>query len=193
MTECNLLKKNGFDLARNCRECVNILPLQPNPIIQGSANSQICIIGQAPGLAAHNSSLAWNDASGDRLRTWLGMNKATFYDENIVAILPMGFCYPGKSSSGDLPPIKKCAEIWHQRLLSSFTPKITLLIGQYAQNYYLNDKLGVTNRVRNWQDYLPEYIVLPHPSPRNNIWLKKNTWFEESVLPEVKTIIQDNT
>ncbi|MDO6692138.1 uracil-DNA glycosylase family protein [Aliiglaciecola sp. 3_MG-2023] len=184
------MKKNDFDLARNCRECEKILPLEPRPIIQGSSKSKICIIGQAPGLAAHNTNLPWNDASGDRLRAWIGMPKTTFYDENTVAILPMGFCYPGKAASGDLPPIKQCAEIWHQRLLSAFSPKLTLLIGQYAQNYYLKDKSNVTNRVKNWQRYLPKYIVLPHPSPRNNIWLKKNEWFEQSVLPQIKSRIQ---
>ncbi|MFA3792801.1 uracil-DNA glycosylase family protein [Aliiglaciecola sp. SL4] len=184
------MNENDFDLARKCRECTDLLPLEPRPIIQGSSNSKICIIGQAPGLAAHNTNLPWNDASGDRLRSWIGLSKATFYDKNTVAILPMGFCYPGKSSSGDLPPIKRCAELWHQRLLALFSPKITLLVGQYAQRYYLNDKLNLTERVKNWQDYLPKYIVLPHPSPRNNIWLKKNEWFERSVLPEVKTLIQ---
>ncbi|GAC15961.1 uracil-DNA glycosylase family protein [Aliiglaciecola lipolytica] len=167
-----------------------MLPFDPNPIIQGSVNSQIVIIGQAPGLSAHLTTLPWNDASGKRLRTWLGMNESNFYNPEKVAIVPMGFCYPGKSKSGDLPPIKRCAEIWQHRLLASISPKITLLIGQYAQQYYLQDKFTVTERIKNWESYLPKYIVLPHPSPRNNIWLKKNPWFEQTVLPEVRLLMQ---
>lgn len=151
--------------------------------------SKIVIIGQAPGRKVHNSGIPWDDASGDNLRRWLGVDKATFYDPKVFAILPMGFCFPGTGKSGDLPPRPECAPLWHERVLAEMhSVRKTLLIGQYAQAQYLGDRRGktLTETVRNWRDYLPEFLPLPHPSPRNNIWMKKNPWFAEEVLPELR-------
>tara|TARA_R110000744_G_scaffold92747_9_gene179443 strand:- start:2954 stop:3463 length:510 start_codon:yes stop_codon:yes gene_type:complete len=158
------------------------LPLSPRPIIQGNQRSKILIVGQAPGIKAHETNKPWNDASGERLRKWLNLNVQQFYNPDNIAILPMAFCYPGKASSGDKPPRKECAPLWHKRLISSMQIKHVLLIGQYAQNYYLEDKRSLTERVKDWQTYQPRFFVLPHPSPRNNIWLKKNPWFEQQVV-----------
>ncbi|MEM5497582.1 uracil-DNA glycosylase family protein [Paraglaciecola mesophila] len=158
------------------------MPLSPRPIIQGNQRSKILIVGQAPGIKAHETNKPWNDASGERLRKWLNLNVQQFYNPDNIAILPMAFCYPGKASSGDKPPRKECAPLWHKRLISSMQIKHVLLIGQYAQNYYLEDKRSLTERVKDWQTYQPRFFVLPHPSPRNNIWLKKNPWFEQQVV-----------
>ncbi|WJG09931.1 uracil-DNA glycosylase family protein [Aliiglaciecola sp. LCG003] len=183
-------KTDIFSQARTCVKCADLLPYPPNPVIQGNGNSQICVIGHAPGLRAHQTSMPFNDASGDRLRTWLGINKDKFYDEDLVAILPMSFCYPGKGVSGDLPPIKCCAPTWHDAILQHMQPSITLLVGKFAQDYYLQERHTLTERVRRWQDFLPVFLVLPHPSPRNNIWLKKNTWFEQHVLPDMRQVLK---
>ncbi|MGF1843630.1 uracil-DNA glycosylase family protein [Vibrio clamense] len=174
---------------RRCQVCGPNLIDGANPIIQASAKAKILIIGQAPGLKVHRSSIPWDDASGDRLREWLSMDKSDFYDPNLVAIVPMGLCYPGKSKSGDLPPRKECAPLWHQRVLEQLSNvEMTLLIGQYAQKYYLPNKpTTLTETVQQWQRWAPIFIPLPHPSPRNNIWLKSNGWFEQSVLPYVRT------
>jgi uracil-DNA glycosylase len=153
------------------------------------------IIGQAPGIKVHESSIPWNDASGERLREWLGIDRDTFYDEKRVAIVPMGFCYPGKGKSGDLPPRPECAELWHQKVLQSLPNiQMTLLIGQYAQNYYLKNRTTktLTETVMNWQNWAPEFLPLPHPSPRNNIWLKKNPWFEREVIPYIRKHISEH-
>lgn len=158
------------------------MPLSPRPIIQGNQRSKILIVGQAPGIKAHETNKPWNDASGERLRKWLNLNVQQFYNPDNIAILPMAFCYPGKASSGDKPPRKECAPLWHKRLISCMQIKHVLLIGQYAQNYYLEDKRSLTERVKVWQTYQPRFFVLPHPSPRNNIWLKKNPWFEQQVV-----------
>lgn len=179
-----------FDEARGCEICARFLPNPPKPIIQGCSNSQLLIIGQAPGIRAHNSNKPWNDASGVRLRSWLGISEQQFYDEQKTAILPMGFCYPGKGQSGDLPPRKECAPKWHDRLIQSMQIKHIFLIGQYAQAYYLSDNMTLTQRVKNWQDYRPQYFVLPHPSPRNNIWLKRHSWFEEEVVPAIQQAVK---
>lgn len=182
-----------FKQVRQCRLCEPQLPLGARPIIRGSAESKLLIIGQAPGTRVHASGIPWDDPSGDRLRAWLQMDKANFYDENKIAIMPMGFCYPGKGSSGDLPPRTECAPLWHQQILTEMPAiKLILLIGQYAQNYYLPEKKQtLTARVKNWQQYLPEFIVLPHPSPRNNIWLRKNPWFEQELLPEMQQRVSE--
>ena len=181
-----------FRQIRQCDVCASHLPLGPNPVIRGSAKARVLIIGQAPGTKVHATSIPWNDPSGDRLRDWLGVNKDTFYDENNIAIMPMGLCYPGRGKSGDLPPRVECAPKWHQPVLNQMPDiKLTLLIGQYAQNYYLGkSQMNLTQRVQNWQDYRPRYWVLPHPSPRNNIWLKRNPWFERELLPELRTSFQ---
>jgi uracil-DNA glycosylase family 4 len=179
---------------RNCKECKDHLKSGVNPIIAASTKSKILIIGQAPGRIVHNTSIPWNDKSGDNLRNWLGVDKSTFYNTEIIALMPMGFCYPGSGKSGDLQPRPECAPLWHNKLLKKFTDaKLILLVGQYAQNYYLgkNVKSTLTETVRSFKEYLPEYFVLPHPSPRNNIWQARNKWFGLTVLPELKKQIKN--
>jgi uracil-DNA glycosylase family 4 len=179
---------------RKCNECEKHLPHGVNPIISASPESKIIIIGQAPGRAVHNTGIPWNDKSGDNLRNWLGIDKSIFYDANMIALMPMGFCYPGKGKSGDLPPRKECAPLWHSKLLDLMSAvKLVLLIGQYAQNYYLGDKAKntLTETVRDYKTYLPKYFPLPHPSPRNNIWQAKHEWFGREVLPELKKSVQN--
>ncbi|NOI82303.1 uracil-DNA glycosylase family protein [Vibrio tubiashii] len=176
---------------RACKVCEPSLPLGANPVIQASSSAKLLIIGQAPGTRVHETSIPWNDPSGNRLREWLALDKETFYDPNKIAIMPMGLCYPGKGKSGDLPPRKECAPLWHQRVLEQL-PNIgmTLLIGQYAQNYYLPDKpKTLTETVQQWQRWAPNYLPLPHPSPRNTLWLKKNPWFEAEVVPYIREYV----
>lgn len=176
---------------RQCRLCEPDLPLGANPIIQASKEAKLLIIGQAPGTRVHKTSIPWNDPSGDRLRQWLKLDKTAFYDASKIAIMPMGLCYPGKGKSGDLPPRKECAPQWHSKVLEQL-PNIgmTLLIGQYAQNYYLQDKpKTLTETVRAWQQWAPRYLPLPHPSPRNTLWLKRNPWFEAEVVPFIREYV----
>lgn len=172
---------------RQCTECCAHLPLGPRPVLRIGASAKILIIGQAPGTKVHASGIAWDDASGARLRDWLGLTSEQFYDESNVAIMPMGFCYPGKSTSGDLPPRPECAPLWHDKILAHIpNVKLTLLIGQYAQARYLGEarKENLTETVRVWRDYVKDgYVPLVHPSPRNQIWLKKNPWFEKEIVP----------
>lgn len=182
MTELdNLLRE-----VRNCTVCAQHLPLGPKPVLRASATAKILLIGQAPGTRVHASGVPWDDASGVRLREWMGIDEATFYDENKIAIVPMGFCYPGKGKSGDLPPRKECAPAWHKPLLQQL-PKasLTILIGQYAQAYYLGTKrkATLTDTVRAFEEYMPTYIPTVHPSPRNVFWLQKNRWFQDDLLP----------
>jgi uracil-DNA glycosylase len=177
---------------RACTVCEEFLPLGPRPILAASKKSKILIVGQAPGTRVHKSGIPWDDPSGDKLRDWLGVAKNTFYNEDKIAIVPMGLCYPGKGKTGDLPPRKECAELYFERLLPLMKNiQLTILIGQYAQAYYLKNrrKSNLTETVKAWRDYFPEYIILPHPSPRNFGWFKKNPWFEEDVLPILKTKI----
>ncbi|MCG9597876.1 uracil-DNA glycosylase family protein [Vibrio sp. Isolate25] len=179
---------------RQCKLCEPELPLGANPIIQAGKQAKLLIIGQAPGTRVHNTSIPWNDPSGDRLRQWLDLDKAHFYDSNNIAIMPMGLCYPGKGKSGDLPPRKECAPQWHNKILEQL-PNVgmTLLIGQYAQNYYLQDKpRTLTETVRVWQQWAPRYLPLPHPSPRNTLWLKRNPWFENEVVPFIRQYVHEH-
>ena len=179
---------------RDCSVCAGYLEHGVNPIISASPKSRIIIIGQAPGRIVHETGIPWNDKSGDNLRKWMGIDTATFYDPNLVALVPMGFCYPGKGKSGDLPPRPECAPLWHAKLLAKMpNVKLTLLIGQYAQERYLAGKLKptLTESVRHFKDYLPQYFILPHPSPRNNIWQAKNAWFGKKVLPELKKKVEE--
>lgn len=172
-----------------CQICAEFLPLGPRPIVAAHPRSKVIIIGQAPGSIVHETGIPWNDKSGDNLRNWMDIDKETFYDPTQIAIIPMGFCYPGRGKSGDLPPRKECAPQWHNQLLEKLEDvKLTILIGQYAQNYYLKDRTAktLTETVRNFASYLPDFFVLPHPSPRNNIWQAKNTWFKTEVLPQLK-------
>ena len=174
---------------RACTICTEHLPLGPRPVFQISRTARILIAGQAPGSKVHASGIAFDDASGDRLRDWLGLDCETFYDANRVAILPMGFCYPGTGKSGDLPPRPECAVVWRKKILYELTAvKLTLVIGQYAMAWHLGPraKATLTETVQAWQEFSPELFPLPHPSPRNNIWLKKNPWFTRDVLPELR-------
>lgn len=174
---------------RACKVCESFLPLGANPVVQAHPESKIVIIGQAPGLKVHKSNIAWNDASGDQLRKWLHVTKEQFYDPKLFALIPMGFCYPGKGTSGDLPPRKECAPLWHKKLLDEMNQvELILLIGQYSQRYYLKGKKheNITENVRHFKEYLLKYFPLPHPSPRNFIWMNKNDWFTTDVLPELK-------
>ena len=175
---------------RACEVCKEYLPLGPRPIVAAHPDSRIVIIGQAPGTKVHQTGIPWDDPSGRQLRKWLDMSDEVFYDPTRVALIPMGFCYPGKGKSGDLPPRPECAPLWHEPLLEKM-PKVAfiLLIGTYAQNYYLKErtKKNLTETVRAFREYLPNCFPLPHPSPRNRFWLSKNPWFEEEVLPDLKT------
>ena len=183
MTSFNSLAKN----IRNCTICSEHLALGPRPIVQIDAESRILIAGQAPGRKVHETGISFNDASGDRLRRWLGVSNETFYDSKKIAILPMGFCYPGAGKSGDLAPRPECAEKWRSTLLASLKNiQLTLVIGQYAIAYHLpNEGKNLTEIVSNWEAYWPNTIPLPHPSPRNNIWLKRNPWFESQLIPRL--------
>lgn len=179
---------------KNCSICLPHLKNGVNPVMVASTKSRVAIIGQAPGSVVHQTGIPWNDKSGERLRYWLNVTKDDFYNADLFAILPMGFCYPGKGKTGDLPPRPECAPQWHQLVLSEMkNVEVIILIGTYAQNYYLkNDvKKTLTETVKNYKEYLPKFIPLPHPSPRNNIWLKKNPWFEESVVLVLRTIIKN--
>ncbi|MAK42998.1 MULTISPECIES: uracil-DNA glycosylase family protein [unclassified Spongiibacter] len=167
-----------------CRLCESALPLGPRPVLRVAPEARILIIGQAPGLKVHNSGLPWDDPSGDRLRGWLNIDREQFYRDARLGILPMGFCYPGKGKSGDLPPRPECAPTWHERLLQQMPQiEVVLLIGQYAQKRYAgDDEKNLTERVRN-QSLDGRFISLPHPSPRNIRWFKQNPWFDEQLLP----------
>lgn len=179
---------------KQCSICLPHLINGVNPVVSASPVSKIVVIGQAPGSVVHRTGIPWDDKSGERLRNWLGVDKNTFYNPEIFAIIPMGFCYPGKGKSGDLPPRPECAPLWHQRLFNLMpNHELLLLIGQYAQAYYLGSsrKKTLTETVKNYAQYLPKYLPLPHPSPRNNIWLKKNAWFEEEVLPALRERVQE--
>lgn len=178
-----------------CSVCKSFLPNPPGPIFSVSEDSKILIIGQAPGQKVHDSGIPWDDQSGNELRRWLGVDKEQFYDTTLFGLMPMGFCYPGKSSTGDLPPRAECAPLWHHQLLTKMKyVKLTLLIGQYSQKFYLGHKFKptLTENVKNYHEFLPEYLPLVHPSPRNKIWQKKNPWFEKHVIPELRNIVRWN-
>lgn len=174
-----------------CRLCQAELPHAANPVLQIDARAKLMIIGQAPGAVVHKSGVPFADASGDRLRQWLGLPRSVFYSAE-VAIVPMGFCFPGRGKSGDLPPRAECADTWHTKILSALPEvKTTVLLGRYAQHRYLDTQaMSLTNVVRNYAKYFPKYIPLPHPSPRNNIWLKRNPWFEQEVVPALQSHIR---
>ncbi|MCC2618246.1 uracil-DNA glycosylase family protein [Aestuariibacter halophilus] len=174
------------DEIKRCQLCAQFLPCPPRPVLQYLPTARIVIVGQAPGKRAHDSNTPWNDPSGDRLRDWLQLSREVFYDARQVALVPMAFCYPGRGKSGDLPPSTTCAPTWHAALMAALRDPLVLLVGQYAQGYYLQDKRTLTERVKHWQDYQGQGLVLPHPSPRNNIWLRRHPWFEQQVLPQYR-------
>lgn len=174
---------------RNCRACESFLPLGPRPVLQAGETARILIVGQAPGARVHATGIPWDDLSGDRLRNWMGISADVFYDRSQVAIVPMGFCYPGRGKGGDSPPRPECARLWHERLLAHLPAvELTLLVGTYAQRYFLGrrGKASLTETVRSWAEYAPEYFPLPHPSPRNQPWLARNQWLEQELLPALR-------
>jgi uracil-DNA glycosylase len=175
-----------------CRHCAAQLPHEPRPVLRAASSAKLLIIGQAPGTKVHASGIPWDDASGERLREWMGLDKARFYDTRNIAIMPMGLCYPGKGRSGDLPPRPECAPLWHQRVLEQLPAvELTLLIGSYAQQYYLGDAhRTLTERVQHWRDFAPQYLPLVHPSPRNRLWLARNPWFEEELVPVLRARVR---
>ena len=178
--------KSLIDEIRACRECESSLPLGPRPILAVNNDSKILIIGQAPGIRVHQSGIPWNDASGVRLRSWLGVTDSEFYDTSNFALVPIGFCYPGTGKGGDLPPRPECATLWHRSLLKQLDQvRLTLLVGRYAQETILANsrKASLTETVKAWRGYKPKHLPLPHPSPRNNRWLKSNPWFTREVVP----------
>lgn len=181
------------DKISQCDICRKHLPLGPRPVVQLSAFSKVAIIGQAPGRRVHETGVPWNDPSGRALRAWLDVDEEVFYNPAYFAIFSMGFCYPGKGKSGDLPPRPECAPLWHPQIFSHLeTTPLILLIGQYAQRYYLKKafRKNLTETARNYQDFLPNYFPLPHPSPRNQYWMRANPWFAEEVVPALRVSIQ---
>ncbi len=181
-----------IDQISKCTVCAAYLSHGVKPVISVHPACQIVIIGQAPGLLVHKTGIPWNDKSGDNLRNWMGIKEKVFYNNKKIGIMPMGFCYPGKGKTGDLPPRKECAPLWHKQLFNYLTQvKLILLVGKYAQDYYLKNKSkkNLTETVKNYKTYLPKYFALPHPSPRNNIWMKKNDWFKSEVVPCLKITI----
>ncbi|MBU0724945.1 MAG: uracil-DNA glycosylase family protein [Alphaproteobacteria bacterium] len=177
-----------------CRLCAAHLPLGPRPVLRASATARVMLVGQAPGTKVHKSGIPFNDPSGDTLRDWLGIDSATFYDENRIAIMPMGFCYPGRDvRGGDSPPRPECAPHWHAQV-RALLPNIelTVLIGAYAQAYYLGPRRGasVSETVARWREYLPDFLPTPHPSPRNRNWLRQRPWFLDEVVPELRQRVQ---
>lgn len=181
--------ENLEDQIRSCTKCTG-LPLGPHPIFQISASAKILIAGQAPGRITHEKGIPFDDPSGDRLRDWLGVDRNTFYDSGKVAIVPMGFCFPGTGKSGDFPPRTECAATWRHQVLDRLASiQLTLIIGRYAIDWHLPQfaKSTVTEAVKVWQNHWPEHLILPHPSPRNNRWLAKNIWFETDVIPELRS------
>lgn len=179
-----------------CTLCEHKLPLGPKPIVQLHTNAKIILVGQAPGSVTHETGLPFMDKSGERLRSWMGINEDEFYNAQNIAIVPMGFCYPGRGKSGDLPPSKECAPLWREQVLALLPNiELTLLKGAYAQQWHFSQaQLQVpktlTETVRHWPLYWPDILPLPHPSPRNNIWLKKHSWFEQEVIPKLQTRVK---
>ncbi len=184
--------KTLLNKIKQCTLCAPDIPLPPKPILQASKESRILIAGQAPGQVTHEKGIPFDDKSGDRLRDWLGVSRKQFYDPTLFAIIPMGFCYPGKGKSGDLPPMPICAQTWRAQLLAQLPDiQLTVILGKYAINWHLHTNAKITDLAKNWQQLLQHHqLVLPHPSPRNNLWLTKNPWFEQQVLPALQHQVQ---
>jgi len=174
---------------RRCRVCEAQLPLGPRPVVQAGETARILIVGQAPGARVHETGIPWDDPSGERLRKWMGITPDVFYDRSRIAIIPMGYCYPGRGKGGDAPPRRECAALWHDRLLA-FLPavELTLLIGLHAQRHFLRARIkpSLTDTVRSWKEYAPDFVPLPHPSPRNQPWFKRHPWFEDELGPSLR-------
>jgi uracil-DNA glycosylase len=174
---------------RACQVCADILPNPPRPVLRAAPSARLMIVGQAPGRKVHETGIPWNDPSGDNLRTWLQLSRDAFYDERRIAIIPTAFCYPGKGAHGDLPPSPRCAPLWHPQLRECLPDvRLILLVGQYAQAFYLGEKRmrTLSETVQAWRTYGPHFFPLPHPSPRNRLWLRQRPWFENEVLPELR-------
>ncbi|MGN6653639.1 uracil-DNA glycosylase family protein [Trinickia sp.] len=179
---------------RACRACEAHLPHGPRPVLQVGREARVLIIGQAPGARVHASGIPWDDKSGQRLRDWMGMGPERFYDPDCVALVPMGYCYPGRGPSGDLPPRRECAELWLERVLAEMPHiELTLLVGAYAQQRFLGAerRASLTETVAAWREYGPSRVPLPHPSPRNQGWFKHHPWFERELLPVLKARVAD--
>lgn len=176
-----------------CTLCAPRLPLAPRPVLQADPRAVVLVAGQAPGRRVHETGLPFNDPSGDRLRDWMGIDRPVFYDPSRLAIIPMGFCYPGTGPSGDLPPPPECARTWRARLLAGLPGiRVTLVLGRYAHGYHLPGMKGtLAETVRNWRRFQPAVFPLPHPSPRNNLWLRRHPWFEREVVPALRTRIAE--
>ena len=187
------MKNVLVDNIRDCRLCEDKFPHGVRPVLQFDPNAKILIAGQAPGRKVHESGIPFDDASGERLRDWLGVDKATFYDAKQFAILPMAFCFPGTGKSGDLAPPKICAQTWRDELMAQFESlELIIILGQYAKVYHTpNAAKSVTDAVKAWREYWPQQLLLPHPSPRNNIWLKRNPWFDAEVVPALKQRVRE--
>jgi len=179
-----------LDRVRDCTLCADDLPLGPRPVLRAAPTAKLLIVGQAPGTKVHETGVPWNDPSGERLRDWLQMSREVFYDETKVAIIPMAFCYPGRlERGGDKPPRPECAPAWHGPLLEHLPDiRLTLLVGSYAQAYYLDGRRGktMTETVQRWREFLPDFLPTPHPSWRTTAWQRKNSWFDEELLPELR-------
>jgi uracil-DNA glycosylase len=188
---------DGFDRlladVRSWTLCASHLPLGPRPVLRGRPSARLLIISQAPGARVHETGISFNDRSGDRLREWLALDREVFYDESRVAIMPVGLCYPGRDTRGaDLPPRRECAPRWHPPVRAAFSAiELTLLVGSHAIYYYLpgSRRRSMTETVARWREFLPEYFVLPHPSWHTIRWLRDNAWFENEVLPELRSRI----
>ncbi len=176
-----------------CSICTDSLPLGPRPVVQVGSGARILIAGQAPGRRVHESGIPFMDPSGDRLRNWMGVGHDEFYDPELVAIVPMGFCFPGSSKSGDKPPRKECVPVWRERLLARMPDvRLTLVLGAYAQRYHLPEAASVTDAVTRWREWWPEVLPLPHPSPRNQAWFKNNAWFGEEIVPMLRRRVRES-
>jgi uracil-DNA glycosylase len=178
---------------RACRACEAHLPLGPRPVLRAAATARILIVGQAPGARVHSTGVPWDDPSGERLRDWMDVSSDVFYDESRIAIIPMGYCYPGRGKGGDLPPRPECAQLWLEQLLAKLSMiELTLLIGQHAQRHFLGKrrKASLAETTKAWADYYPTYIPLPHPSPRNTPWLQRHSEFEQHLLPGLRRRVQ---
>ena len=178
---------------RDCRACEAHLPLGPRPVLRAGDTARILIVGQAPGARVHATGIPWDDPSGERLRAWMGVDKEIFYDESGIAIIPMGYCYPGRGTDGDMPPRGECAALWLDQLLARLPLiELTLLIGQYAQRHFLGSrrKPSLAETAKAWREYAPQFIPLPHPSPRNQPWFKQHPWFERQLVPMLRARIK---
>ncbi|MEO8628094.1 MAG: uracil-DNA glycosylase family protein [Betaproteobacteria bacterium] len=174
---------------RDCRACEKQLPLGPRPVLRARETARILVVSQAPGARVHASGIPWDDPSGARLRTWMGVDADAFYEDSQIAIIPMGYCYPGRGNGGDLPPRRECATLWLDHLLAKLPHiELTLLIGLYAQRHFLGNrrKASLTETVKAWREFAPEYLPLPHPSARNTPWFQRNPWFEGELLPGLR-------